>query len=252
MLQGLAELVTYVEVVLNLMHRMTVTMDNVHLDFTVKKERQTVLCAQKELSGLMVEPRLAMIACHAPVVNTASSRESLKLPVTVLQDITALLRKTFAYQSPANSSVQEDISVQMVLLTHSVVPQGHIRAGNTRHRVISAQKVITVWQILLIHILVQHIITAPTELILQLSVQMGRLRMTMLPSWVIWISADHVMSGTFVNWELSQVTVLQDTCVTLGAPLLLQTAQTKQSVTCVRLGSTVLQGRFMVCHVDLD
>ena len=220
MLQGLAELVTYVEVALNLMHRKRVTMDHVHLDFTVKKEQQMVLSAQKELSDLMVEPRLAMIACHAPVVNTASSRESLKLPVTVLQDITALLRKTFAYQSPANSSVQEDISVQMVLLTHSVVPQGHIRAGNTRPRVISAQKVITVWQILLIHILVQHIITAPTELILQWSVQMGRLRMTMLPSWVIWISADHVMSGTFVNWELSQVTVLQDTCVTLGAPLL--------------------------------
>ena len=170
----------------------------------------------------------------------------------MLQDITALLRKIFAHQSPANSSVQEDISVQMVLLTHSVVPQEHIREGNTRPRVISAQKVITVWQILLIHILVQHIITALTELILQLSVQMGRLRMTMLPSWVIWISADHVMSGTFVNWELSQVTVLQDTCVTLGALLLLQTAQTKQLVNCVRLGSTVLQGRFIVCHVNLD
>lgn len=170
----------------------------------------------------------------------------------MLQDITALLRKIFAHQSPANSSVQEDISVQMVLLTHSVVPQEHIREGNTRPRVISAQKVITVWQILLIHILVQHIITAPTELILQLSVQMGRLRMTMLPSWVIWISADHAMLGTFVNWELSQVTVLQDTCVTLGAPLLLQTAQTKQLVNCARLGSTVLLGHFIVSHVNLD
>ena len=74
-LQGLAELVTYVEVALNLMHRMMVTMDHAHLDFTVKKEQQTVLSAQKELSGLMLEPRLAMIACHAPVVNIASSRE---------------------------------------------------------------------------------------------------------------------------------------------------------------------------------
>lgn len=197
--QGLAEQDSYAEVVPKSMHQMMVTMDLAHLGITVKRVQQTVPCAQRVPLGLIMERHLAMSVYHALVVNTVLNRDFVWLPVTALQAITAQLKRIFVHRTLVASNAQEDITVQMVLLTHLVATQGLTKEGYARLHVISARRVITVQPTPLIHYLVQHIITVQMEPILRLSVLMELSLIPMHPSLVMQISANHAMSGTIAN-----------------------------------------------------
>lgn len=159
------------------MTQVMLTTGPVLLDITARKGQQMAPCAQKELSDPTLVPSLAMIVYLVLEESIAFSQVYLLQQVTVLQDTTVQLKKTFAHHILVASNAQRDITVQMAQLTHTAAIQGPIKKEFISHHVMFVQRVITAEQTLPVQYLAQLIITVQTVPIHQLCVLMEHSQM---------------------------------------------------------------------------
>lgn len=159
------------------MTQVMLTTGPVLLDITARKGPQMAPCAQKELSDPTLVPSLAMIVYHVLEESIAFSQVCLLQQVTVLQDTTVQLKKTFAHHILVAFNAQQDITVQMAQLTHTAAIQGPIKKEFISHHAMFVQRVITAEQTLPVQYLAQLIITVQTVPIHQLCVLMERSQM---------------------------------------------------------------------------